>query len=75
MSFGLHTLTCQIIVQQILLIFGEKNTYTTLLGTVPLSDWLEKKKAPAIIIKQQFGFPMSTSLILSFIKFYQELFE
>jgi hypothetical protein len=27
----LHTLTCQIIVQQILLIFWEKNTYTTLL--------------------------------------------
>ena len=28
---------------------------------VPLGDWLEKKKAPAIIIKQQFGFPMSTT--------------
>ena len=26
------TLTCQIIVQQILLFFGEKNTYTTLFG-------------------------------------------
>ena len=30
------TLTCQIIVQQILLFFGEKNTYTTLLGPKPL---------------------------------------
>ena len=29
--------------------------------TVPLGDWLEKKKIPAIIIKQQFGFPMSTT--------------
>ena len=29
--------------------------------TVPLGDWLEKKKVPAIIIKQQFGFPMSTT--------------
>ena len=29
--------------------------------TVPLGDWLEKKKLPAIIIKQQFGFPMSTT--------------
>ena len=36
MSFGLHTLTCQIIVQQILLIFGEKNTYTTLVGPTSL---------------------------------------
>ena len=30
------TLTCQIIMQQILLIFGEKNTYTTLLGPTRL---------------------------------------
>ena len=30
------TPTCQIIVQQILLIFGEKNTYTTLLGPTRL---------------------------------------
>ena len=30
-------------------------------GTVPLSDWLKKKKVPAIIIKQQFGFPMSST--------------
>ena len=29
--------------------------------TVPLGDWVEKKKVPAIIIKQQFGFPMSTT--------------
>ena len=29
--------------------------------TVPLGDWLEKKKATAIIIKQKFGFPMSTT--------------
>ena len=29
--------------------------------TVPLGDWLERKKVPAIIIKQQFGFPMSTT--------------
>ena len=29
--------------------------------TVPLGDWLEKKKVTAIIIKQQFGFPMSTT--------------
>ena len=29
--------------------------------TVPLGDWLVKKKVPAIIIKQQFGFPMSTT--------------
>ena len=26
--------------------------------TVPLGDWLEKKKATAIIIKHQFGFPI-----------------
>ena len=26
--------------------------------TVPLSDWLEKKKVKAIIIKQKFGFPI-----------------
>ena len=31
--------------------------------TVPLGDWLEKKKVPAIIIKQQCGFPMSTKAI------------
>ena len=30
-------------------------------STVPLGDWLEKKKVTAIIIKQQFGFPMSTT--------------
>ena len=30
------TLTCQIIMQQILLFFGEKNTYTTLLGPTRL---------------------------------------
>ena len=30
------TLTCQKIVQQILLFFGEKNTYTTLLGPTSL---------------------------------------
>ena len=29
--------------------------------TVPLGDWLKKKKVTAIIIKQQFGFPMSTT--------------
>ena len=29
--------------------------------TVPLGDWLEKKNVPPIIIKQQFGFPMSTT--------------
>ena len=34
---------------------------TTIQITVPLGDWLEKKKVPAIIIKQQFGFPMSTT--------------
>jgi hypothetical protein len=36
--FYLHvlTLTCQIIVQQILLFFGEKNTYKTLLGPARL---------------------------------------
>ena len=28
---------------------------------VPLGDWLKKKKVSAIIIKQQFGFPMSTT--------------
>ena len=32
----LHTLTCRIIVQQILLFFLEKNTYTTLLGPTRL---------------------------------------
>ena len=33
----MFTLTCQmIIVQQILLIFGDKNTYTTLLGPTRL---------------------------------------
>ena len=32
-----------------------------LLCTVPLGDWLEKKNVTAIIIKQQFGFPMSTT--------------
>ena len=30
------TLTCKIIVQQILFFFGEKNTYTTLLGPTRL---------------------------------------
>ena len=29
-------------------------------NTVPLGDWLEKKVS-AMIIKQQFGFPMSTT--------------
>ena len=29
--------------------------------TVPLGDWLKKKNVPAIIIKQQFGFPISTT--------------
>ena len=33
----------------------------TLYLTVPLGDWLEKKKVAAIIIKQQFGFPISTT--------------
>ena len=28
---------------------------------VPLSDWLERKKVPAIIIKQQFGFAIRTT--------------
>jgi hypothetical protein len=28
-------------------------------ATVPLGDWLEKKKVTAIIIKQQFGFPIN----------------
>ena len=32
-----------------------------IIDTVPLGDWLEKKKVTAIIIKQQFGFPMSTT--------------
>jgi hypothetical protein len=36
-KFVLSTLTCQIIVQQILLLFGKKNTYTTLLGPTRLS--------------------------------------
>ena len=31
-----NTLTCQIIMQQILLFLGEKNTYTTLLGPTRL---------------------------------------
>ena len=31
------------------------------LFTVPLGDWLEKKNVPAIIIKQQFGFAISTT--------------
>ena len=35
-TFQIITLTCQIIVQQILLFFGEKNTYTTLLGPTRL---------------------------------------
>ena len=35
-SLGLSTLTCQIIVQQILLFFGRKNAYTTLLGPTRL---------------------------------------
>ena len=34
-----------------------------------------EKKISAIIIKQQFGFPMSTTKILSLIKFYRELLE
>jgi hypothetical protein len=29
--------------------------------TVPLGDWLEKKKVPSIIRKQQFGFPIRTT--------------
>ena len=35
-SFFLLTLNCQIIVRQILLFFGKKNTYTTLLGPTRL---------------------------------------
>ena len=31
------------------------------LCTVPLGDWPKKRKVSAIIIKQQFGFPMSTT--------------
>ncbi len=34
--FWVGTLTCRIIVQQILFFFGEKNTYTTLLGPTRL---------------------------------------
>ena len=30
----------------------------TKLPAVPLADWLEKKKVPVIIIKQQFWFPV-----------------
>ena len=30
-------------------------------STVPLGDSLEKKNVPAIIIKQQFGFAISTT--------------
>ena len=33
---NLGTLTCQIIMQQVLLFLGEKNTYTTLLGPTRL---------------------------------------
>ena len=40
--------------------FGN-NFWYSYTATVPLGDWLEKKKVPAIIIKQQFGFPMSTT--------------
>ena len=29
--------------------------------TVPLGDWLERKKVTAIIIKQQFGFAIRTT--------------
>jgi hypothetical protein len=36
MNMYVLTLTCQIIVQQILLFFWEKNTYTTLLGPTRL---------------------------------------
>ena len=36
LDYVLSTLTCRIIVQQILLIFWEKNTYTTLLGPTRL---------------------------------------
>ena len=36
LKFAATTLTCQIIVQQILLIFRKKNTYTTLLGPTRL---------------------------------------
>ena len=39
----------------------KKNSLLCVIFTVPLGDWLEKKKATAIIIKQQFGFPMSTT--------------
>ena len=38
-----------------------KKNWSDRWSTVPLGDWLEKKKVPAIIIKQQFGFPMSTT--------------
>ena len=37
------------------------STFFKSLPTVPLGDWQKKKKVPAIIIKQQFGFPMSTT--------------
>ena len=43
----------------------KKNSLLCVIFTVPLGDWLEKKKATAIImaiiIKQQFGFPKSTT--------------
>ena len=44
----LYTLTCQIIMQQILLIFGENNTYKTLLGPTRL---LISEKSVAYTVK------------------------
>ena len=41
--YNVHTLTCQIIMQQILLFFEKKNTYTTLLG--PTRSLISEKSA------------------------------
>ena len=37
------------------------NDTMKILITVPLGDWLERKKVTAIIIKQQFGVPIGTT--------------
>ena len=43
--------------------YAMHNTFSVIIqgSNVPLGDWLEKKKVTAIIIKQQFGFAISTT--------------
>ena len=60
----LLTLTCQIIVQQILLFFGEKNTYTTLLGPTRL---LISEKSATYTIKWSYTIIWQVRVLTSYL--------